>query len=267
MSTERLLLFDGRVEVTFWGKEYGNFSLKDSEFNRHSAVRHRLDLNRIFLPSVNFTNRVVHMDDKDTYEVKPGMWRTRSKADGGIVFYDLAGISICNADCPIGVLYDSTTHFLCMVHLGLKCFYRPDGSDSILKQALRAMKVSGEQVKDILFWFGAGVGPCCYGLDLDHEIPKWREHNRRQAQELKDLFGEEAVGGTVKSGPRAGQTAHDLYEMIWNHADALGIEMIEHLMTCTCCDLGMDGENKYWSNVRDAEKVGYRNMIVGRLVT
>lgn len=266
-----MLIADGSVQIERLGRNLGNFhpTLSPEAPILYDIVRKNFRFSRLFLPKVNFTNRVAGMRDSNCFSLpdRPFIWRTRDWADGGIVINDsLTAIGVCNADCHLGVLYDPDGEMLCLLHLGLKCFYRPDGSPSVLQEALRLYDCDAT---DLYFWVGFGAGPCCYGHDLQH--PEFGEKNRHQAENLRKFFGAQAVKGTVAAGPRKGWAAHDNLTMIINHADKLGFKDMEIDYQCTSC-AGLDskdgvetGERLYWSNLRG--DVDCRNFFMARLTT
>lgn len=268
---EMTLIFDERVQVELLGRAWGDFHpTKSAEAHIllvRASVSHKFA--ELFLPSVAFTNRVAGRLDSNAFrldDVPPLAWRTTTKADGGIIVNDPSvAVGICNADCHIGVIYEPRRHILCVVHLGLKCFHRPDGEPSILQEAIKVLRCDSS---DLLFTFGGGAGPCCFGYDL-HD-PKFGDQNIRQAQDLRNRFGEDAVKGEVERGPRRGFAAHDLPTMILRHAQDLGLAIQDIDFTCTsCAGLKVEGENEvgermFWSNLRG--DVNNRNFFFARLV-
>lgn len=259
------LLFGDKVEYRFLGRKYGDFHpAHEGSDGLRQRVMNEMELGALFLPSLKFTNQVANFFDSNSVELGAGLWRTCQKADAGIVTGDPhVGIAICNADCHVGILYNPHRRMLCVMHLGLKCFFRSD-EISILQEAVRVMQNDPE---DLQFWFGAGIGACCNGYDVND--PKWGENNQRQANELRARFGDGTVHGDVMHGPRKGQLAHDIRPMICAHGYDLGLANISGLKCSSCAgmeDPDADGFGTYWSNVRDLEKRAYRNMFVARLV-
>lgn len=263
-------IFDNMVHVQWRGRISGDFhpSKSPEAPMLFELFRTSFKLSRLFLPSVNFTNRVASVTDSNAYALEnmPFVWRTREKSDGGIVVMDpLTAVSICNADCHLGVLFDPVRGMLCLLHFGLKCFYRPDGSPTILEEALRLFAC---EVDRLYFWVGFGAGPCCYGHDLDH--PQYAEQNKKQSADLRRLFGDDVVKGEVKRGPRKGFAAYDILTMVVRHAEKLGLSDIDIHPTCSsCAGLKLDGEQEvgerlYWSNLRG--DVNSRNFFFARLV-
>ncbi|MDD3887519.1 MAG: laccase domain-containing protein [Patescibacteria group bacterium] len=252
-------LFNGKVKYLHLGCP-NDFHPKSNGFkdrmNQVLAILGHHE-NTLIAPRVQFTNIIAtQQPGAFVFEEDNGLWRTSAGADG-VLIHNTAPVAIFNADCHVGILYHHKTHRFALIHLGLKCFYREDGSPNIITQAITSLDVSARELE---FWAGAGIGPCCNGYD--HSDPK----NAELGKKLNQKFGYEdlpVVGyrykdkychitGFVTNGPRIGQISYDNGSMI----SRIGINhpgmMVELDPGCTSCQ-GREqfpDRPQFWSNVR-----------------
>lgn len=257
-------VFDGKVAYIHAGTEIGGYWT----YERIWQVAKLLDVTEVFVPTLDFTNRVVAFGyspfNFNIHKLTPeeNLWRTYESADGGIVcgMYWI-GLVIYNADCHIGIIFDHYLRKLCLVHLGLGYFFREDSSPSILENAIKAM---GSSADNLLFWFGGGIGPCCNGYN--HTDPK----NLERAQKIQNKFSKDVIKGEVKYGPRKGQVAYHNGLMIIRLAEEIGFKEIQFDLTCTSChgltDPNVADYGTYFSNVRDLEKRSKRNCFMAKML-
>lgn len=219
-------------------------------------------------PRLQFTNIVVDVKDCKEYvlENENGLYRTKNFADGTVIREPGMPAAIFNADCHIGILYHFKTHRLALIHLGLKCFYREDGSPDIIWQAIRAL--DKPPTYELQFWFGVGIGACCNGYD--HSDPKNAALGKKLNEEIghhfpvvghNDNFGNPSRA--VLYGPRAGQVTYDNVQMISNVARKHKISQVFPAI-CTCCQ-GREQHPKLpqmWSHVRGHQQ---RNLFLAWL--
>ncbi len=257
-------LFHGKVKYLHLGCP-DNFHPQSNGFEIRLAMvqkivedaYHTIATRTVLAPKVAFTNRIAIPDDDFAFQNQTGLHRTEKPADGVIVSSTDESAAIFNADCHIGILYHEKTHRFVLIHLGLKCFYREDGSSNIIDQAIYAL---GVPVRELQFWAGAGIGPCCNGYD--HSDPK----NAELGEKLNREFGYKnlpVVGykykddliestGLVLHGPRKGQVSYDNRAMISQIAVSHSGMPVEISASCTSCQ----GREQFpdrpqmWSNVR-----------------
>ncbi|MFA6296433.1 MAG: laccase domain-containing protein [Patescibacteria group bacterium] len=244
-------IFDGKVKYLHLGCP-DNFHPKSVGFKeRMNQILAMIGHHEytVIAPKVQFTNTVVPQSFNNfVFEEENGLFRTITPADG-VVIENAAPAAIFNADCHCGILYHEKTRRFVLMHLGLKCFYREDGSPDIIQQAISAL---GNPPEELKFWFGAGIGPCCNGYD--HSNPK----NIELAHQLNIRFGDQKYSVindhvTVIHGPRSGQVAYSntlmIYELALEHLPS------QHFSTdhkCTSCQGREQHPEKpqMWSNVR-----------------
>lgn len=261
-------LFHGKVKYLHLGCP-DNFHPKSKGFKERinqalSILGLYHEFSMVCAPKVQFTNIVVHQGTGNfVFEEENGLCRTIIPADGVIINYR-APIAIFNADCHVGILYHEKTGLFALIHLGLKCFYREDGSPNIIDQAIAALDAP---VHELFFWYGAGIGPCCNGYD--HSDPQNEELGKKLNQifrygEENGLHGFPVVGyhgqfsktpeGKVLYGPRAGQISYNNGAMIFS--SAMKRRDLETLFDCDCSCTSCQGREqhpelpKMWSNVR-----------------
>lgn len=257
-SGEKKAIFGGSVEFVFSGREFG-----DCQFSNPGSLKNIADLRQrvggegFFAPWVNFTNKIEELKNLKILGDGANVIRTRESADGGIIDTPDLWLMINNADCHIGLIYDAENHRLCLIHLGLMCFHRLDGSPSIIENAICKLNVF---VKRLQFWVGCGIGPCCNGYNV----------NWKYRQSVIEKFPD-CVGGLVQKGPRRGQEAYDNLKMIVTQARQLGFDHIEIEDTCSSCH-GVEKDESsdlgtFFSNVRDLStpKKKSRNSFIARL--
>lgn len=245
-------IFGGRVKVIFRGTDLGDCH------PRHPGAVQRINhaaqeagiVETVWL-RVGFTNRLATGDELEPFET--GILASAPVADGLVLDRRGRAGLVTNADCAIGVLYDGSTAV--MMHLGLACLWRPDGSPTVLEVAVRNAKVSP---RGLSFWIGNAIGPCCHGYD--HSIPE----KANQGRQIVERFGAEICPGEVRHGPRKGYSAYDHLLLGMRIAENLRVGTVEADRTCTSC-LGMHdpdgpGYGKYYSATRDMEKNNERNL-------
>lgn len=157
------------------------------------------------------------------------VWRSRAAADGVATTGTTAAIGLTLADCLAVVLTDGAR--LVVLHGSRKTLLPPSG-DSIVHGALRE---AGLLLPRTAAWIGAGIGPCCYGLDaLPAGIPP-------------------AVVTRPRRGTRADRPyAVDLRALVRRQLQegSIADERITTDDLCTAC-AGTPGAPSYHSWVRD----------------
>ena len=266
-AIRKFKIFDSRLEIAISGKALGDCHPKhEGGIRRIWQVGDFLGIGTILAPSLAFTNGAARfrqtdilLKSSDWHDEALNFYRTKTSADG--VWLDFPrpdwkyGLVIANADCHVGVVYNPKTRAIMMLHLGLKCFCRDDGSDSILAQARQI----GE-FKDLWLWAGLGIGPCCNGYNLT--VPE----NAARAEKIRKEFGNGVIGAPLVAGPRKGQISFDNLGMIRAQALKLGFGKVQYDETCTSCH-GLVDPNKrrgctFFSNVRDWAKTNARNCVM-----
>lgn len=258
------------------GAAFDSMSPREEQFlPRLFEIMKELDLERIFSPRTNFTNAVL---DATADAGKADKWENFQKgrliinrsidfADGVTARKEKGtGLVIANADCPMVVIESRETFTL--LHAGLKCICRDDGSISIIDVGFR--KYYRDDNPMIQLWAGAGIGPCCYGSADDNLIQKL---SRRYGYSATNYFNGETK---VPYGPRKGQEAINLLGIIdcqiseyltafyWPGTDKRPV--VKFNKTCTSC-FGLKVKNgpgfgRFFSNVRDTKKTGARNLFL-----
>lgn len=252
-------IFNEKVKFIQAGADLGDcHPAHEGGIDKIMQVRDILAVDAVFAPSLNFTNQVAAVHETEKIKSENHLLRTKDKADGGIVAVEYVALMICNADCHIGLIYYEKKRLLTMLHLGLNCFFRQDGSPSILENAIAALKADP---KDLKLWVGAGIGPCCNGYNFGNP----------QTDKIRQLFLN-CVGGEIKKGPRRGQESYNNIKMILQQAYDLGFRHLEFDDACTSCAGVADDESNeigtYFSNVRDLSnpKNNFRNCFMAALV-
>lgn len=247
------------LTVRQFGTAFGDASPRSSDaLPRVRAAAVDAGFDDLCLMQVAFTHRVATAGE---LESRPGgLRRTRGAADG-LVLDEVPGraVWVANADCPIGVLAVRDGPAV-VLHLGLDCLWRPDSGPTLFETAVAALEVPPGELR---FWVGCGIGPCCYGLW--HRDPALRA----RVDHLRARYGADVIDGEASRGPRRGQHAYDLHEMALRSARLAGVGEARAERTCTsCAGLRADGDEGfglYFSNVRDRERSGARNLVlVGR---
>lgn len=257
---KRYSLFHGLVSVAHGGVECGNCKAdadREGALQRINTAIDALDIWAVFAPSLNFTNRVVNFSDKNDvfqYDPQVKLFRTREKADAAITDQMNIGLAVFNADCHLGIIYNINHRQLALVHLGLKCFFRPAGEESILVNTVKAMNANPQTLK---LWVGAGIGPCCNGYS-SLALPDREAISARFPG---------CVGGQIQKGPRRGQEAYNNLAMILQQAAKIGFYAIEVDPVCTSCHGVESDEDRglgtYFSNVRGSKNE--RNLFIATL--
>jgi len=230
-------LFDNRVRLLMTNQKMGDFHPLSVNFmDRLNPVLERLDVNSCLSPVSDSTNKVF-VDAETTLE---RFTRTSYFADAAITKSRRRALMITTADCFVGVVLDPEKMGLALVRLGLKNIYREDGSPSTLENVVKIMRGRTND-KNLLFWFGCGIGNCCYGISDSIFIKK-----------LKNKFGNLSVFGEVEKGPRRGYPAIDLHNIINDEAIRLGLEVCNDRESdhCNSC---YPYPGHFFSNVRDSE--------------
>lgn len=278
---------DGRISdglnYVHLGAAFGSMSPKEKYFlPRLFEIMKELGLKSIFSPRTNFTNAV---PDVTANVGKVGKWKSFQKwenfqkgrlvisrtvdfADGVTVPKKKGiGLVIANADCSLVVMESEKTFTL--LHAGLRCICRDDGSMSIIDVGFRHYHRDYNPLLKI--WVGGGIGPCCYGSADNNLILKL---SRRYGYYATNYFNGETT--KVPYGPRKGQEAINLLGIIdcqisecltafyWPGADKRPRSVYDR--TCTSC-FGLKVKNgpgfgKFFSHVRDTENTGARNLFL-----
>lgn len=230
-------LFDNRVRLLMTNAKMGDFHpLSENFMDRLDPILDRLGATHCISPASNFTNNV--FVDVESYLEK--FTRSPEYADAVITRNSHRALMITVADCFVGVVFDPDKMGLALVHLGLKNIYREDGSPSALENTVNIMRGRNKK-KKLLFWFGGGIGGCCYGIDDEVFVAK-----------LKKRFGNVSVFGLVEKGPRRGYLAIDLHNIIYDEAIRLNLEVCNGHGS-DCCSSCHPYPGHFFSNVRDPE--------------
>lgn len=230
-------------------------------------------------PKLQFTNIVVDVKDYEeyVYENENGLYRTKNFADGTIIREPERPAAIFNADCHVGILYHEKTNRFALIHLGLKCFFREDGSPNIIQNAIKAL---GVPVSELQIWVGGGIDFCCNGYDLTNPQNITLVENLRKSGLAENTIGEEinhfkvlkdlnGFDGKVKYGPRKGQTAFNNMGMILRVLSRYCTpdnkwQNFTWILACTSCQ-GRERHPelpKMWSHVRKHQE---RNLFLAWL--
>ena len=201
-------IFDGRVQMVIGGQTEGDHALKGHltpqrrpahNLGRVLALINRLKVNCV-VPEPLFTHQIVNPNSDHFNHASIGPRELENQylllqpirpADGCLLVAGGLGAGICNADCPVGILFSPQTGRGCLLHLGLRCLLELDGSPNIIERAIELM---GERASRLAFWAGLGIGACCYGYPPGSEM---LELVRRQYP------GALLLDRRVSKGPRA----------------------------------------------------------------
>ncbi len=233
-------LFNNQVRLLMTNVKMGDFNpLSENFMDRLNPVLDRLEATSCVSPASDFTNNI-YIDTDISGE---RFMRSPDYADAVITKNHQRALMIATADCFSGVIFDPKKMGLALVHLGLRNIYREDGSPSTLEKVVEVMRS-----KNLLFWFGGGIGNCCYGFEDEKLLSK-----------LRRRYGNLSVSDIVQKGPRKGFYAVDLHNIIFDEAIRLKLEICTDRMTdlCTSCyahpNPNGEGFGHFFSNVRDPE--------------
>ena len=105
----------------------------------HKSIGLYCQAKRLIVPRVAFTTRIALPKDAEMEVYRPSegnlpeILRTKEPADGMLIpFNPEIAVGICNADCPIVVIYDYKK--MAVLHGGYRCLMRED------KNALGSLK-------------------------------------------------------------------------------------------------------------------------------
>lgn len=193
----------------------------------------------VCIPSAEFTNRTIRCAS-GKFECVGTVRFANEPADGVLLDGTRKAGAITLADC-LGICLSEESR-LAVLHGGLKCLLRDDRENIIVK----AVQEHAFHPEKTHAWIGAGIGPCCYGLDTVPEgVPR------------------DAVLKPTR-GPRQRKPyAADLRAIVKSQLLALGVpeEQITIDERCTSC-FENKGTAPYWSHVRGDRA---RNLLVAWL--
>ena len=194
----------------------------------------------VFVPFTEFTNRTLADTALDQWTAFGSVYLSKEPADG--VLLESAGHAgaVTLADCLAICLLEETR--LAVLHGGLRCLIRDDG-ESIIVEVVQRHAFHPEKIHA---WIGAGIGPCCYGLD-----------------HISDRIPQDAVRKPIRGPRRDKPYAVDLRAIVRSQLLALGVpgEQITIDERCTSC-FEDQGIPPYWSHVRGDRQ---RNLFVAWL--
>lgn len=234
-------LFGGKVMIMTGGVEFGDCAPTTEQWSNLSRACQLFGAQAVLAPTLAFTNHITSFEAGDYNHVATHIMRSKEKSDGVFLKYRALAGAIPNADCPQVIIYDECYHEMAMLHCGMMCLVRPDGSLSIIEAAIERFK---SKPRDLMLWAGFGIGPCCFGKNDNYYHAKFEGF-------IKETFPESTTR-KVQKGPLRGQTAYDLYSMIAIIAKSIGIKHLEIDFRCTACD-GRDESQpdkfgRYFSN-------------------
>lgn len=243
------------------GRAYGDFrpahQSREELLAKIERVRTTYDLTfSISALVVDFTSRVVWMDE-DRDDWGQGFFRTRQKADGGVLNGSNA-IAIFNGDCPTVTLWDPQTARFAHLHAGYRCLIRQDPSEwNILEAAIGEF----EDRRRVRACIWGGIGPCCWVPEYDDK-PEILEPARAGRN---SEFLARSVSRTTRSPLGPGQVSVDLYKLarLFLLRLAVPAQNISGDATCACCATEAD-RPIYWSHTRWKQEGGTdgRNLAV-----
>lgn len=263
-SGEVFMLCDGRVRATMIGQPENmrppttdDDPVRIEEFLKSTRVhRHQLGAGVLIAPRPGNTNLVVQDSDSEIGTGFKGSFdflRTRAKADGIITTDRHCALAYCVADCHVGVMVDPDPKrpWLALLHLG---------TANLLKEPTvieRAVELSGRPPQELMFAFGFGIGPCCYGLPSGHP-------NLAELHRLYSMAVDLDEARRVERGPRTGQVAIDLGAGIMQEALRLEINNIESHFgdMCTAHHGRQNGTSTWHSHVYQEGRGNKRNMFM-----
>ncbi len=232
--------------------------------------------NTLFCPKPAFTNRVVYLGQDDDVHARtvmtpiygPGdpkddpvdgacydnsvvigqeerteivMTRTKSPADGGIVFGEKNAVAFFNADCPIIALVEEDR--MAVLHAGYRALIREDSKEpNILMTAMEHFNVSRTRA-----YIGYGIGPCCW-LPEYADKPEISDPSKTRLGAILRMCLQKT---TAKSPFGEGHLTVDLYALCKFMLRIAGIPENRILVNdrCTCC-AEENGKPLFWSHNR-----------------
>jgi len=256
------------VRLAMWGPgiENSNFSAVSGDYLEGVAAaedffRARIDVLRVGFKnseSVNFG--ALRPPDDHVVVGQRGSIRVQRVADVAFTPVNPENpqpvvMAMLNADCPgvFAVEHNDEGHVVgCwFAHAGLDCLLPKEPNKyTVLETIWEQRQALGLRGK-IDFYFGGGIGPCCYGLESILEVKTRLMERCRSAVEAEKFIRQSVLG------PRCGQASVSLGELFkaevaktFSRTALLSVSIDD---TCTAC-LGIsEGVNKrlLWSHVYD----------------
>lgn len=244
-----LTLFNGHVRFLLLGRECGDFHPQAEGANERArlVVDGMLKAHGCIRPSLAHTEHVECDQHTNMQWFHDWLGVPSVTADGFVTERREEAIMLSVADCVTGLLYNHLNHRLCMIHMSLANLVPKHAVLSILENAVEAMRCAYRD--EISFWWGGGIGPCCYGRSNDQEL----------LDHIGSRFGLAAVTGGVARGLRKGWPAINLNTIIERQAQVLGIRLERSMQTfeCTSCAGTPEDEigvGTFWSHARGSRE-------------
>lgn len=253
-------LFGGEAKACFYGRGYGSCHAKPVEeqaVKRIHLAGQQLGARGVVLPTIEHGINIVRIDRfKNGGQIQlldAAVCKTLESADGLVTINSTVALAIANADCPVGVLYEPKSRWLCLLHLGIKCLLV---SPNIIDRAVELARSQGIPANKLKFEFGFGIRSCCFGYEEGHE-------NIDLVAQINHL----GLNGQVAKGPRKGQRAILLESLIWHLVESKklsSLNLIPAGSTCTACREDVPGFSNVWSQSIPHER-GHRNLFIVKL--
>jgi len=246
------------VRVGFVGYANGNHNLGRNTVEAAGKIEilgSAMGAKRILAPLPGFV--INYADISQATPLKYGSKILRdfkNPADMGVA-YDLeTAITFCNADCPIGILANIKTKQWAMLHLGLKNLLGPQ---DLISYATDLM--SDGKPENLYFWCGAGIGPCCYGVNDKKQLDQARKISPLAVDKNPPVIGRRSGTMAGLFGFRA-VNIHSLVEVI---AQSKGFGHVQMDYLCTSCARDEYGQPRFYSNVAQGMRSSERNCFIG----
>ncbi len=236
------------------GTDFGDASLRHPTApQRLRAAAAALELDQLVYLKAEFTNRIAY--PADLTPLVPGdtvLQLTPFDAEAFLLDRPRRGVLIANGDCAIGVLSDGRQALV--MHLGLDCLWREDGSPTVLHHGVAHFDTAPAQLS---LWLGGAIQACCHGYRLT--TPR----EQRRHAELGQRYSPAVLPGRVRHGPRRGAFAVDHQRLAMEIAATLGVGRIDADRRCTACaglsDPDRPGYGTFYSHTRDHAQGRERN--------
>lgn len=226
----------------------GNFSPKSFSSEGRFAIRvseacSGYAIEKIFLPRPDFTNKIAVLG-QDCESICDNVFRTKGKADGGIVEEKNMAIGFLNADCPIICLQEGER--LAVLHGGYRCLIRKDETEpNIIESAMKHFDKDKVKV-----WMGFGIGPCCWVPEYDDKPEILAPNKSKYFKLLRS-----SLSVTNRNSPFGERKISiDLYKLVlkifWYYF-CIRLNNNDLDRRCTCCaERKVGGSHIYWSHTR-----------------
>lgn len=251
---QQLRIFD-EVDVIVSDRSFGDCNLTTNQalasYRVDTLVR-KLKAKKVFAPKPNFSGVLVSADeDHQRLRGSDLIFRSGSFEDAVYTSQVNTALMFAPADCHIGIIVHPQSGWWSILHLGLESLIqKPNLFETTLKNA-------PSLPSDLLFWFGYGAGPCCYGLNRKETLDR-----------VFDVCPEAIEAHAPRFGPRGGGVgqvqgfrAVDNVKIINQLARRYGFRQIEFSGPCTACARSSAGDSLYFSNLWNYPAT-YRNCII-----